>query len=59
MEIVRTEMGDRVHSWEEYPSNCGEVLANNMVVRLCKVQIVDDGREETAIAAYWVSDGID
>jgi hypothetical protein len=30
------------------------------VVRLCKVQIVnDDGREETAVAAYWVTDGVD
>jgi hypothetical protein len=30
------------------------------VVRLRKVQIVaDDGREETAVAAYWVSDAVD
>jgi hypothetical protein len=30
------------------------------VVRLRKVQIVtDDGHEETAVAAYWVTDGVD
>ncbi len=59
VEIVGTEMGDRGRSCEEHPNNCGEVLASNMVVCLCKVQIVVDGREETVIAAYWVSDGID
>ncbi len=30
-----------------------------MVVHLRKVQVVIDGREETAIAAVWVTDGID
>jgi hypothetical protein len=59
VEIVGTEMGDRGCSCEEHPNNCGEVLANNVVVRLRKVQIVVDGRKETATAAYWVSDGID
>ncbi len=59
VEIVRTEMGDQGCSCEEHPNNCGEVLANNVVVRLRKVQIVVDGRKETAIAAYWVSDSID
>jgi hypothetical protein len=59
VEIVRTEMGDQGCSCEEHPNNCGEVLADNVVVHLRKVQIVIDGRKETAIAAYWVSDGID
>ncbi len=59
VEIVGTEMGDRCCSCEEHPNNCGEVLAGNVVVRLRKVQIVVDGCEETAIGAYWVSDGID
>ncbi len=35
------------------------MLAGNVVVRLRKVQIVVDGHKETAVAAYWVSDGID
>jgi hypothetical protein len=59
VEIVGTGMGDRGCSCEEHPNNCGEVLAGDVVVRLCKVQIVVDGCKETAIGAYWVSDGID
>jgi hypothetical protein len=59
VEFVGTEMVDRGHSCEEHPNNCGEVLADDVVVRLRKVQIVVDGREETAIGAYWVSDRID
>jgi hypothetical protein len=59
VEIVGMKMGDRGRSCEEHPNNCGEVLANNVVVHLRKVQIVVDGRKEMAIAAYWVSDGID
>jgi hypothetical protein len=39
VEIVRIEMGDRGRSCEEHPNNCGEVLAGNVVVPLCKVQI--------------------
>jgi hypothetical protein len=53
VEIVGMVMGDRGRSCEEHPNNCGKVLAGNVVVRLCKVQIVVDGRKETAIAAYW------
>ncbi len=52
-------MGDRGHSCDEHPNNCGKVLAGNVVVCLRKVQILVDGRKEMAIAAYWVSDGID
>jgi hypothetical protein len=59
VEIFGMEMGDQDRSCEEHPNNCGEVLAGNMVVHLCKVQIVVEGQEKTAIAAYWVSDGID
>ncbi len=59
VEIVGTGMRDRGCSCEEHPNNCGKVLAGNVVVRLCKVQIVVDGCKETAIVAYWVSDSID
>ncbi len=52
VEIVGTVTGDRGRSCEEHPNNCGKVLVGNMVVRLCKVQNVVDGHEETAIAAY-------
>ncbi len=59
VEIVGTEQGDRGRSCEEHPINCGEVLAEDVVVRLRKVQILVEGKEETAIAAVWVNDGID
>jgi hypothetical protein len=58
VEIVGTEMGDRGRSCEEQPNNCGKVLAGNVVACLCKVHIVVEGQEETAIEAYWISDGI-
>jgi hypothetical protein len=38
---------------------CGSVVAEDVVVRFRKVQVVVDEKEETAIAAYHVSDGID
>jgi hypothetical protein len=57
VEIVGTEVGDRGRSCEEH-SNCGEVMAEDVVVCLRKVQIQVEGREEIAIAAYWVTDGI-
>ena len=58
VEIVGTLMGDRGRSCEEH-SVCGSVLEEDMVVRLWKVQILVDGFEETAIACYWVTDGIE
>ncbi len=57
VEIVGTEVGDQGCSCEEHPNNCSKVLAKDLVVRLRKVQIQVEGREETAIAAYWVMDG--
>jgi hypothetical protein len=59
VEIVGTEAGDRGHTCEEHTVNCGEVLEEDVVVCLQKVQVVVDGREEMAIAAVWVTDGID
>ncbi len=59
VEIVGKEVSDRGRSCEEHPNNCGEVLAEDVVVRLPKVQIQVEGQEETAIAAYWLTDGVD
>ena len=59
VEIVGTDAGDRGRTCEEHQVNCGVVLEEDVVVRLRKVQVVIDGREETAIAAIWVTDGID
>jgi hypothetical protein len=58
VEIIGTEMDDRGCSCEEH-RNCGEVMGKDMVVRLWKVQIQVEGREETAIATYWVTDSVD
>ena len=52
-------MSDQGRSCEEHPINCGKVLEPDVVVRLCKVQLMVEGREETAIAAIWVTDGMD
>jgi hypothetical protein len=52
VEIIGTEVGDRGRSCEEHPNNCGKMLAEDVVVRLRKVQIQVEGQEETAIAAY-------
>jgi hypothetical protein len=57
--IVGIEEGSRGHSCEHH-AICGNNLILDCVIRLRKVQIVaDDGHEETAVAAYWVSDGVD
>ena len=37
---------------------CGHVLQEDSVVCFRKVQLLIDGKEESAIAAFWVSDGI-
>ncbi len=57
VEIIGKEMDDQGCSCDEH-RNCGEVMGKDMVVRLWKVQIQVEGREETAIAAYWVTDGV-
>ena len=58
-QIVWIEASSNGRSCEDHDV-CGSILAEDVVVRLRKVQIVNaKGKEETAIAAYWVSDGID
>jgi hypothetical protein len=57
VEIIGMEMDDRGCSCEEH-RNCGEVIGKDVVVCLRKVQIQVEGREEMAIAAYWVTDGV-
>ena len=58
VKIVGTEMSCQGRSCEEH-ENCGEVLKEDVVVRLRKIQLMVEGKEETAIAAIWVTDGID
>ena len=38
---------------------CGAVLTEDCVVRFRKVQVIVNEKEESAIAAFWVSDGVD
>ena len=59
VEIVGIEASNNGRSCDQHDV-CGSVLDDDVVVRLRKVQILNSqGREETAIAAYLVSDGID
>ena len=59
VEIVGMEMGNKGCSCEEHVNNDGKVMAKDVVVRLRKEQIMVEGKEETAIAAIWVTDRID
>jgi hypothetical protein len=56
--IVGLEANDRGRSCEEHKV-CGVVMQEDVVVRLRKVQVLVDGKEETAIAAYWITDGME
>ena len=38
---------------------CGAVLREDCVVRFRKVEVIVNEKEESAIAAFWVSDGVD
>ena len=60
IEIVGIARGDRGRSCEEHDV-CGAVLQEDSVVRIRHVQITGEemGTEESALAVYWISDGID
>ena len=58
IEIFGIESPTNGRSCEEHVI-CGSVLQDNVVVRLRKVQVLIEEKEETAIAAFWVSDGVD
>jgi hypothetical protein len=59
VEIVGTEANDQGRSCKEHPFNCSKVLEPDVVVRLWKVQVMVEEREETTIAAVWVNDRMD
>ena len=59
VEIVGIWRSDRGRSCEEHDV-CGTVLQEDSVVRIRHVQITGEmGNEESALAVYWISDGID
>ena len=58
IEIFGIESLTNGRSCEEH-AICGSVIQDDVVVQLRKVQVLIEGKEETAIAAFWVSDGVD
>ena len=58
VQIVGTERSNQGCSCEEH-LNCREVMVEDIIVRLRKVQILVEGKEETAMTAIWINDGID
>eukprot|EP00533_Pseudo-nitzschia_delicatissima_P001832 CAMPEP_0116102218 /NCGR_PEP_ID=MMETSP0327-20121206/13229_1 /TAXON_ID=44447 /ORGANISM="Pseudo-nitzschia delicatissima, Strain B596" /LENGTH=101 /DNA_ID=CAMNT_0003594237 /DNA_START=34 /DNA_END=335 /DNA_ORIENTATION=+ len=58
IEIVGIKDSSRGRSCEIHRC-CGEALTIDSVVRFRSIQILNGDVEETAIAVYWVTDGID
>ena len=57
-DIVGLKCSDHGRSWEEH-TLCSSMLQVNSVVRIRAEQIDVDGKEETAMACFFVADGID
>ena len=58
VEIVGVNSPTNGQSCEEHPI-CVEVVIEDVVLNLRKVQALINQQEQSAIAAFWVSDGID
>ena len=58
IDIVGINASDKGRSCEEH-ANCGSVLKIDTLVRFRSIQIWCNGEEETALAVYWVMDGMD
>ena len=58
VEIVGVNSPTNERSCEEH-CICGEVVIEDVVLRLRKVQVQMNQQEQSAIAAFWASDGID
>ena len=58
VEIVGVNSPTNGQSCEEHRI-CGEVVIEDVVLHLRKVQVQMNQQEQSAIAAFWVSDGID
>ena len=59
VEIVGIAAGDQGRSCNDHPDYCGEVLQEDVIVRIRKVQVIIGGKEVKALAAIWVTDGVD
>jgi hypothetical protein len=58
VDIVGTKADSQGRSCEEHDI-CGSVLGLDTLVRIRAVQVMGKEGEETALAVYWVTDGID
>ncbi len=58
VEIVGIEKGNRGHLCEKQDV-CGEVVEEDTLLCFRREQILVDGKEETVIACYWATDGVD
>jgi hypothetical protein len=58
VKIVGTTVSCQGRLCEEHEI-CGEVLKEDVVVRLCKMQLMVEGKEEMVSTAIWVTDGVD
>ena len=58
VEIVGVNSPTNRQSCEEHHI-CGEVVIEDVVLRLRKVQVQMNQQEQSTIAAFWVSNGID
>ena len=56
--IVGIEASSNGRCCEEHPI-CGVVLQHNSLVQIRLVQITICGKEESALAVFWVTDGVD
>ena len=59
IDIVGIAVGDRGRSCEEHVAFCGVVLAPDVLVRLIKEEILVEGKIETVVSAYWVTDSVE
>ena len=57
VKIVGTTVSCQGCSCKEHKI-CGKVLKEDVVVRLCKMQLIVAGKEETVTATIWVTDGV-
>ena len=59
VDIIRTEETSQGRTCDDGKMACGSLLVTDSLVQFHKVQVVIDGVEETALAVYLVSEGID
>ena len=57
--VVDIVIGDQGRSCEEHVAYCGVVLMPDVLVRLVKEEILVEGKIETVVSAYWVTDSVE